>query len=147
MRRIPIIRRSLGNAEASAPSSWYPGLSVDTGTVPVLRGTAHFCGGCGTAFVVADFLAVIPVDLSGTAREFCACCLDFLGNRIPSSDSTCVSGYDEEGQALNGRFPALTPTEKRAHRAPETQRFLADVLRANAVRLGVERPEPLFLST
>ena len=116
-------------------------LGADTGTVPVLRGTAHFCGGCGAAFVVADFLAVLPVDLSGTAREFCACCLDFLGNRIPSSESTCVSGYDEEGQALNGRFPALTPTEKRAHRAPETQRFLADVLRANAARLGVERPE------
>jgi hypothetical protein len=117
------------------------------GSVPVLRGTAHACGGCGAAFIVADFLAVIPVDLAGTPREFCACCLDFLGNRIPSSDSTPASGYDEEGQELNRRFPGLTPTERRAHRARETQVFLADVLSANAARLGVERPEPLFLST
>jgi hypothetical protein len=122
------------------------GFASNTGPVPVLRGTAHFCGGCGAAFIVADFLTVLPVDLAGTAREFCACCLAFLGNRVPSSVSTDQSGYDEEGQALNVFFHGTATTERRAHRAQETQDFLGNVLRANAARLGMERPEPLFLS-
>ncbi len=147
MKRIPFLRRAIGNPDSAVPPAWTRGFAFDTGSVPVLRGAAHFCGGCGAAFIVADFLTVVPVDLAGTKREFCACCLDGLGDRVPSSDSRSAPGYAEEGQALNARFPGLTPTERRAHRARETQAFLADVLRANAAHLGTEHPEPLFLST
>jgi len=147
VKRIPFIQKVLGSPEVAVPPAWTRGFAFDTGSVPVLRGAAHFCGGCGASFIVADFLTVVPVDLAGTAREFCACCVDFLGDRIPPSDATSASGYDEEGKALNARFPGLTPTERRAHRARETQVFLADVLRASAAHLGKEPPEPLFLST
>jgi hypothetical protein len=111
------------------------------------RSTVHSCGGCGAGFLVDPFVAAVAVDLDGTAREFCACCQEFLGERLPSVELAFTPGYDAEGQAVNARFPHLTPTERRQHRAGDTQFLLATVIRANAVRLGVTPPDPLFLAS
>ena len=88
-----------------------------------------------------------PVLMGGTERVFCACCHEFLGDRLRSSNMAHCLGYDMEGHAINIWFPSLTPTEKRRHRAPRTQAHLSNVLRVNASRLKIQRPEPLFLAT
>jgi hypothetical protein len=147
VKRISIIRRVLGGAQGGRPEGERSVVHSECQPADVGRNSAHFCGGCGAGFLVDAFLAVFPVDVGGTEREFCACCLEFLGGRLPATDLACTQGYDAEGQALNARFPQLTPTEKRSHRVPQTQFLLETVFRASAARLGVTRPDPLFLSS
>jgi hypothetical protein len=113
-------------------------------TVP--QGGVHSCGGCGAAFLVDGEMAVPLVDLDGTVREFCSCCLEFIGERLPSAGPARTPGYDEEGRVLNLRFPGLTPSEKRQRRGSDGQILLRSILRASASRLGVHHPEPLFLA-
>jgi hypothetical protein len=132
VKHISILGRVAGGAGAGASLQ-------DAG-----RNSVHFCGGCGAAFLVDGVVSVFPVDLDGTAREFCACCHDFLGERLPSGGLARTPGYDEEGQALNARFPDLTPTGRRQHRARDTQFRLDGILRAYSSRSGVRQPDPLF---
>lgn len=111
------------------------------------RQTALACGGCGAGFLVSPRLTVDPVVVDGAARAFCACCHAYLGDHLRSSNLARRLGYDIEGHAINIWFPSLTPTEKRRHRDPRTQAHLRNVLRVNASRLKIQRPEPLFLAT
>jgi hypothetical protein len=134
VNRISILGRVVGGAGSGASLQ-------DAG-----HNSVHFCGGCGAAFLVDGVVSVFPVDLDGTAREFCACCHDFLGARLPSGGLARTPGYDEEGQALNARFPALTPTGRRRHRARDTQFRLDGILRAYSSRSGIRQPDPLFTS-
>ena len=107
--------------------------------------STHECGGCGAAFVVSSHAPVEPVAISDTRRVFCACCIEFLGDRLPLSKRGVVLGYDEEGQGINVRFPRLTPSEKRKHRAPTTQIHLENILRWNSRQPGVRQAAPLFI--
>ena len=107
----------------------------------------HSCGGCGAAFLVNPSVAVEPVLLGGVERVWCACCLEFLGLRLPSSHLATTPGYDAEGQVLNARFQGLTPTGRRWYRSPWTQECLEVELRTIARRRGIEPPEPLFLAS
>lgn len=144
------MRPSRGRRGGSAPPARFPGGFVKH--VSILgrfqgQSSVHFCGGCGAAFLADGLVDVFPIDVGGTPREFCACCHEFLGERLSSSKLARTPGYDVEGQELNARFPRLTPTEKRRHRRPDTQFQLADILRAHASRAGVRDPEPLFTSS
>ncbi len=109
--------------------------------------SVHFCGGCGVAFLADGNVDVFPIDVGGTPREFCACCHEFLGDRLSSRSMARTPGYDAEGQELNARFPRLTPTQKRQHRHRETQCQLEDALRAYSSRSGVRQPAPLFTAS
>jgi hypothetical protein len=105
----------------------------------------HFCGGCGVGFLVAPTVAVQAVAIDGVSRTFCSCCHDFLGDRLASSGSARLLGYDMEGHAINSRFPDLTPTGKLRHRAHQIQVHLSAILERDARRQGARPPAPLFL--
>jgi hypothetical protein len=92
-------------------------------------------------------VAVEPVLLGGVERVWCACCLEFLGPRLPASHLATTPGYDAEGQVINAHFPELTPTGRRWYRSPWTQECLEVELRTIARRRGIEPPEPLFLAS
>ena len=106
----------------------------------------HCCGGCGAAFVVSPGITVEPARIDGVAREFCACCHDFLGRRLAARNMALILGYDMEGQSINAAFPGLMPTSRRRHRNRETQARLEGIFRANATLRGALPPEPLFLA-
>lgn len=106
--------------------------------------SVHRCGGCGVAFLVGPNVTFDPVNIDGVERVFCACCHDFLGERLPSRNMALVVGYDMEGHAINARSPGLTPTQKLRHRLQRTQ-ILSNLLTLNAPRVGVRPPAPLFL--
>jgi hypothetical protein len=76
---------------------------------------------------------------------FCACCIEFLGDRLPLSKRGVVRGYDAEGHDINVRFPRLTPSEKRKHRAATIQIHLENILRWNSLHPGVRQTAPLFI--
>ena len=146
MRRISTIWKVLGGPAPADQRAQQQREQLAVGRRSKPQGSVHFCGGCGAGFLVDGTVAAFPVDVDGTAREFCACCQDFLGDRLPSTSMARTPGYDEEGQVLNARFPGLTPTEKRQHRGTDIQILLEDILRASASRLGVRYPDPLFLA-
>ena len=107
--------------------------------------STHECGGCGSAFVVNSHAPVEPVTIGGIRRVFCACCIEFLGDRLPSSNRGVLLGYDEEGKDINVRFPRLTPSEKRKHRGAMPQIHLEKILRWNSYHPGVRQTAPLFI--
>jgi hypothetical protein len=147
LRRISILGRILGGAGSDQQCSQQQQRASPAASVRDLgNNIVHFCGGCGAAFLVDGGVAVFPVDMDGTAREFCACCHEFLGDRLPARSMARAPGYDGEGQELNARFPDLTPTGKRYHRHRETQLRLDEILRTYSSRSGVRPPTPLFVS-
>jgi hypothetical protein len=107
----------------------------------------HPCGGCGAVFRVEVGVPVAPVDIDGVARVYCACCHDFLHDRLPAAYLAGLPGYDAEGQVINAHFPDLTPTDRRWYRGPWSQECLEAQLRGIALHLGVEPPAPLFLAS
>lgn len=109
------------------------------------RHSTHECGGCGAAFVVGSHAPVEPVTIGDIRRVFCACCIEFLGDRLPLSKRGVVLGYDAEGHDINVRFPRLTPSEKRKHRAAPIQIHLENILRWNSIHPGVQQTAPLFI--
>ena len=109
------------------------------------RHSTHECGGCGAAFVVGSHAPVEPVTIGDSRRVFCACCIEFLGDRLPLSKGGVVPGYDAEGHNINVRFPRLTPSEKRKYRAATTQIHLENTLRWNSRHPGVRQIVPLFI--
>jgi hypothetical protein len=141
LRIFPSSRMPASGGERDRAGS-FPALQKDAGGERI-----RACGGCGAAFLVDAGLTVLPVYLDGVPRDFCACCQEFLGRRIPSSELARTPGFDDEGQVLNYKFPALTPTEKKMHRLPENQFRLGRALREHLGRMGLEPPAPLFLAT
>jgi hypothetical protein len=107
----------------------------------------HSCGGCGAGFLVSPRVSLEPAVVDGTERVFCACCHDFLGDRLRSSNMAHRLGYDMEGHAINIWFPNLTPTEKRRRRDQRTQAHMVNVLRVRSSRFQIQQPLPLFLTT
>lgn len=162
MKRVPTLQAFLGRMIPGEPhgiqhercdtcgASHAPGTAcpccaefeADNG-----RPSIQSCGGCGAAFLVSPDILLEPVEVDGTARVFCACCHDFLGDRLRSSNMAQRLGYDMEGHAINIWFPHLTPTEKRRHRSQQTQAHLANVLRVKSSRFHLQDPQPLFLTT
>ncbi len=105
----------------------------------------HRCDGCGAGFVT-DGIFVYAPEIGGVKRSLCLCCQDYLAKLSRDPDLVLpLPGYDEEGGAINLRFPWHTPSEKLAKRNHQALLQAALIVEARLSGATAVPDAPIFL--